>query len=341
MKKLLCAMLAAVMVTMSLASCSNNGGSSSDTSPSSDSQSSESTPEGDATTANPDGPIAIVVPAAEHGWMAGIAYFAEQKCKEMGLEEGTGYKLVTSANVNEQANQIEEMIDLGASAIVLLPHTDEVSVAAQKIMDAKIPLVVFDRKVTGDYTAYFAGDNPGIGTESAKLMGEKLGGEGTIAVLNVPSSGSVSTERVDAFKAEMEKSYPNITLVDFTADDFTQQSGLKTATDVLVANEKLDAIFSIDDESSLGILQAISDAGRTDIKYLSGAGGSQTYFQKIKEGGDIELFTATYSPSMIKDAIQAAKDIVDGKEVAKDNIIPPTIVTKDNVDTVLDANSPY
>ena len=52
-------MLAAVMVTMSLASCSNNGGSSSDTSPSSDSQSSESTPEGDATTANPDGPIAL------------------------------------------------------------------------------------------------------------------------------------------------------------------------------------------------------------------------------------------------------------------------------------------
>lgn len=338
MKKLLCAMLAAVMVTMSLASCGNNGGSSSDVSPS-EPQSSESTP--DATTANPDGPIAIVVPAAEHGWMAGIAYFAEQKCKEMGLEEGTGYKLVTSANVNEQANQIEEMIDLGASAIVLLPHTDEVSVAAQKIMDANIPLVVFDRKVTGDYTAYLAGDNPGIGTESAKLMGEKLGGEGTIAVLNVPSSGSVSTERVDAFKAEMAKSYPNIKLVDFTADDFTQQSGLKTATDVLVANEKLDAIFSIDDESSLGILQAISDAGRTDIKYLSGAGGSQTYFQKIKEADGIELFTATYSPSMIKDAIQAAKDIVDGKEVAKDNIIPPTIVTKDNVDTVLDANSPY
>ena len=49
----------------------------------------------------------------------------------------------------------------------------------------------------------------------------------------------------------------------------------------------------------------------------------------------------TYSPSMIKDAIQAAKDIVDGKDVSKDNIIPPTIVTKDNVSTVLDANSPY
>ena len=80
---------------------------------------------------------------------------------------------------------------------------------------------------------------------------------------------------------------------------------------------------------------------RDSIKYLSGAGGSQTYFQKIDEAEGIELFTATYSPSMIKDAIQAAKDIVDGKDVAKDNIIPPTIVTKDNVSTVLDANSPY
>ena len=87
------------MVTMSLTSCGDNGGSSSDASPS-DSQSSASAPEGNNTTANPDGPIAIVVPAAEHGWMAGIAYFAEQKCKEMGLEEGTGYKLVTSATVS-------------------------------------------------------------------------------------------------------------------------------------------------------------------------------------------------------------------------------------------------
>lgn len=41
MKKVLCAMLAAVMVTMSLTSCGDNGGSSSDASPS-DSQSSAS-----------------------------------------------------------------------------------------------------------------------------------------------------------------------------------------------------------------------------------------------------------------------------------------------------------
>jgi ribose transport system substrate-binding protein len=44
---------------------------------------------------------------------------------------------------------------------------------------------------------------------------------------------------------------------------------------------------------------------------------------------------------MIKDAVQAAVDIKDGKKVEKDNIIPPTIVTKDNVSSLLDPNSPY
>jgi len=287
------------------------------------------------------GPIAIIVPSASHGWMAGIAYFAKQKCEELNLSEGDGYKLLTSSNVNEQANQIEEMINLKCSAIVLLPHTDEVSVTAQKIIDADIPLIIFDRKVASDYTAYFAGDNTGIGSHSAEYLGGQLDGSGTIAILNVPSSGSVSTERVNAFKDVMSDNYPNINLVDMTAPDFTQQSGLKTLSDVLVANDKIDAIFSIDDESSIGMLQAIKDAKRTDVKYITGAGGSQNYFTKIAESEQPICITATYSPSMIKDAVQAAVDIKNGKEVKKDNIIPPTIVTKDNVSNLLDANSPY
>lgn len=288
-----------------------------------------------------NGPIAIVVPSAEHGWMAGIAYYAEAKCKELGLDEGQGYKLVTSANVNEQANDIEEMINLGASAIVLLPHTDEVSVAAQKIVDAKIPLIVFDRKVNADYTSYVAGNNTGMGEEAAKYLGEKLGGKGTIAVQNVPSSGSVSTERVNGFKKVMSEKYPNIKLVDITTADFTQQAGLKTGTDMLTAQAKLDAIFSIDDESSQGFLQAVKDAKRTDVKYISGGGGAQDYYKKIESETQPECFTATYSPSMIGDAVEEAYKIVKGETVEKDHIIKPDIVTKENVNKFLDEKSPY
>lgn len=352
-KRMLAAGVSALMAVSMLAGCSSSAGGGEtkapETTQAAETESAGQTEEASQAAEKPveeadkeaagtmDGKLGIIVLEADHGWLAGVSYYAEQRCEELGLD----YQIYTSGNVNDQASQIEEAIAEGCSAIVLEPHTDEVSVAAQKIVDADIPLVLFDRTVTGDYDAYVAGDNPGIGTESAKVIGEKLGGKGTVAVLNVPSSGVVSTDRVDAFKAEMEASYPDIQMVDITADDFTQQSGLKTATDALVANPQIDAIFSIDDESSLGILQAIKDAGRTDIQILSGCGGAQAYFNKINTETDIELFTATYSPMMIQDAIDVAIDIVNGETVEKDIIIPPTIVNADNVAEYLDSTSPY
>lgn len=288
-----------------------------------------------------DGMIGIAIPSADHGWMAGCVYYAQQKVKEMGLEEGEGYKILTSDNVNDQANDIEELISMGCTTIVLLPHNDEVSVAAQKVMDADINLVVFDRKVTGDYTAYVAGDNPGLGTKGGEYLGKALGGKGTIAVMSAPSVGSVSVERTEAFEKEMKENYPDIKLIDVTADGFTQEDGLAMATDMLVANSQIDAVFSIDDEPSLGILKAVQEAGRTDIQYISGGGGAQSWFDKIQNEKNITCFTNTYSPSMIGDAIQTAQDIQQGKDYEKDTIIEPATVDAENVADFIDEDSPY
>lgn len=286
-------------------------------------------------------PIAVIVPSADHGWMAAVAYYAQQTVKELGLEEGTGYKLLTSANVNEQANQIDETLGQGASAVVLLPHNDEVTVAAAKITAANIPLVVFDRKVP-NYDAYIGGDNTGIGTVCAEYLGEALGGKGTIAIMNTPSVGSVDTERVGGFKAVMAEKYPEITLIDVTSNGYTQEAGLLMATDMLVANPQIDAVFSTDDEPSLGILQAIRDANRTDVKYITGGGGAQAWFNKIGTETDITLCTGTYHPSMIGDAIKTAYELVyNGVTPAQDTIIPSTLVTAANVADFLDEASPY
>ena len=283
------------------------------------------------------GTVAIITPEAEHGWIAGVTYYAEQKCKELGVD----YKTYQSSNVNEQANDIQDAIAAGSSAVVMFPHNEEVSVAAKEVVDAEIPLVVFDRKIDVDYSAFIAGDNASMGKESAEYIGKLLEGKGTVAVQNVPSSGSVSTERVDGFKSVMSEKYPDIKLVDFTVDGFAQEQGLAAASDLLTANSSLDAIYSLDDESSLGFIKAIEEAGRTDIKTMSGGGGAQSYFKAVGENSDIDLFTATYSPMMMGDAVQAAVDILNGKSVEKDTIIPTTIINKDNVKDFLDESSPY
>lgn len=287
--------------------------------------------------ANADGPIGISILAADHGWLAALSYNAENIVKELDLNA----KILTSNNVSEQAAHIDDLIALGSSVIVLEPHTDEVSLYAKKITDAGIKLVLFDRIVDVDYTAYVTGNNPKVGSAIAEHLGTELEGKGKIAVHNVPSAGSVSTERVDNFKKVMADKYPEIELVEFSTANFTQEEGLKTGSDLLVANDHLDAIFSIDDESSLGFLQAIKDAGRTDIKYMSGAGGSQAYIEKIKTEEDINLFSATYSPKMIIDAIKVAVSVQKGEDFEKDLFIEPEIINRANADKHIDTESPY
>ncbi|MDF2802296.1 MAG: LacI family transcriptional regulator [Anaerocolumna sp.] len=337
-KSVISILLVLVMASALLAGCSN-------TATKTGTETDKAAPTEDVKTTDEaegkSGLIGVSLPAADHGWMAGTIFYAQEKVKELGLTEGTGYKILTSDSVNDQANDIDELISLGCSSIVLLPHNDEVSVAAKKIMDAGINLVVFDRKVSGDYTAYVAGNNAAIGTLGAKYIGEALSGKGTVAVMSAPSVGSVSIERTDAFKAEMQATYPDVKLIEVTAGGFTQEAGLTMATDMLVANPQIDAVFSIDDEPSLGILQAIKEAGRTDIKYISGGGGAQSWYAKIQSEENIKCFTETYSPSMIGDAVALAYDIQQGKEYQKDTIIEPSTVDSDNVAEFINENSPY
>lgn len=352
-KSIIALALMATMV-MTFAACGSSSSSSSSstseesatseassTSESSETSESSSTSEEAVALNTEDGMIGIAVPSADHGWTAGVAYYALAKCEELGLVEGEDYRLLTSDSVNDQANDIDDLINLGCTSIVLLPHNDEVSVAAQNIIDAGINLIVFDRKVTGDYTAYLAGDNAGIGTNAAAYIGEALGGEGIVAVMSAPSVGSVSVERTEAFIEAMEENYPNIELIECTAEAFTQEAGLTMASDLLTANSQIDAIFSIDDEPSLGILQAVREADRDDVLIISGGGGAQAWYEEIQSEEGITLFTETYSPSMIGDAIELALSIQQGESFEKDTILPNETVDASNVADYIDADSPY
>ena len=285
--------------------------------------------------------IGIIVPAATHGWTAAIAYHAEQMAISLGWEVGVDYMLWTSTSVSEMANQIDDMIALNPAAIVLMPHNDELSHTAQQITDAGIPWVLFNRRVTAEYTAYMAGDNFSMGRESAHVIGNHLGGAGNVAVMHVPTAGSTSFERVYGFVSEMEMYFPNIVLIDVTAEAFTQEAGLAMATDMLTANPQIDAIYSINDIPSLGVLQAVREAGRTDVQLISGGGGAQVWYNQIIANDDIELFTATYSPAMIRDAIQKAIDILAGQYVPHTTRRPTTIINRENVQDHLDASLPY
>ena len=92
----------------------------------------------------------------------------------------------------------------------------------------------------------------------------------------------------------------------------------------------------MDDETSIGALQAIAEAGRTDIKVITGGGGCQEYFKMMPENEEIWIQSALYSPLMVKDAVDMALDVLNGEEVEPVMIIPSAVVDRDNCDEYID-----
>jgi len=282
--------------------------------------------------------VGISVPAASHGWVAAVAYFAEQRAKELGLN----YRIVASANPNAQMGHIDDLINMKCHTIVLFPHNNEVEMAAQNILNAGIKLVNFDRKVEVNVTSYLAGDNPGIGVNGAHYIADKLGGRGDVVIMHVPGFGSIDVERVNGFTQTIRANYRNIRILNnYGSQVSSKEEGLKTMTDVLTAHSHIDGVYSMDDELSIGILQAIQDARRSDIKVITGGGGAQEYFNIMNTNRNIWIASALYSPAMIKDAVDVANRLIKGESVQKEIIIPAKIVDRDNVKDYLDAGSPY
>ncbi|MDF2473541.1 MAG: LacI family transcriptional regulator [Anaerocolumna sp.] len=276
--------------------------------------------------------LGVSVPKASTGWTAAVQYYAEQYVMGKDIE----ITVVAAENTNEQANQIEELINMKCDAIVLLPINDELATAAQKIMDAGITLINYDRTLgTTEPDYYVAGDNKGVGVQGAKYLQLKLGDDYTVVVVGISGWGAISEERIQGYKETIAEITPNVKILgEYSAENASQEAGLALMTDILSANPEVDAVFSADDELGIGLTQAIKEANRTDIKAVIGGGGCKGYLNKMTSDDykDIWLGSATYSPSMITDAMYVAEKVLTGSSCDKKIIIPCDLVDRENVE---------
>ena len=336
MKKLIALLLALAMV-LSLAACGAK-----EEAPATEAPKAEAAPE--AAAPAPEAPAAPVIkvgiaaPDVTHGWVAGVAYYAEKYCQDNGLE----YKVHTSADAAEMQAGLQDLVAWGATVIVSFPQWAGMETAMQEIIDQGIPVVNFDVDVACEGIYKVTGDNYDMGYQSAKYIVEKAGEAAYIAVLDVPSSGSVCELRKQGFYDYLKEiNYDTSNIQEFQLESFSRDDGLKNAADILEKMPQIDAFYSMDDETSIGTIQAMNDAGRTEIKAITGGGGCQEYFKIIAsdEGKAIGAASALYSPAMIQDAIKVAIKLMNGEEAEPVIVIPTTIVSADNVADFLDPSN--
>ena len=338
MKKLI-AMLLTLAMVLSLAAC---GAQSTPTQAATEAPAAAETKAPAATEASAakEIKVGIAAPDVTHGWVAGVAYYAEKYCKENNLD----YMITTSKDAASMTTALDDLVAWGATVIVSWPQWTGMETALQNIIDSGIPVVNFDVDVDCQGIYKVTGDNYDMGYQSAKYITEKVGPAANIVVMDVPSSGSVCELRKQGFYDYLkEVSYDESNIFEVQLESFARDKGLAGMADVLEAHPQIDAVFSMDDETSMGAIQAITEAGRKDIKAITGGGGCQEYFKLMSDEkyADIWVASALYSPDMIVSCVENAIAVLNGEEVEHTIVLPSEIVDRDNVADHLDANSPY
>ena len=134
MKKLIALLLAAVMV-FALCACGAKTEAPAAEAPAAEAPAAEA-PAAEAPVVK----VGIAAPDVTHGWVAGVAYYAEKYCKDNNLE----YKITTSADAAEMTAALQDLMAWGATVVVSWPQWTGMETALQEVIDAGIPVVNFD-----------------------------------------------------------------------------------------------------------------------------------------------------------------------------------------------------
>ena len=284
--------------------------------------------------------IGVVIPKEEQGWIAGMEYYARQRCEELAARGGVEYELCPCGDSAEMTREISRLRDWGVQALVYYVQFDGMGRAVRELLDADVRVVCVDVGLGLEGTTRVTGDHELLGSRSARYLVEKLGPEGTVIALNDPTAGRVSTLRQKGFEEELLRSAPRMKVETFAAR-FSREEARQVFGEVLATHPKIDGVFAMDDQVSLGVLDALEAAGRTDVQVITGGGGQQEYLERMAGEEKRWLETALYSPAMAADAVDQAVALARGESTEQTKVIAPEVVDRENVSEYLDPKCPY
>jgi ribose transport system substrate-binding protein len=289
--------------------------------------------------------LGVAIPTADHGFTGGIDWWAN-KAKEDMEKAHPDLKVIlkTSASAPEQANQLQDMVTVNKiNALVIFPH--ESASLTQPVAQVKkkgIYVTVVDRGLTDTSAqdAYVAGDNTAFGRIAGEYFCKTLDGHGDIVALRgIPTT--LDNERYTAFTTAL-KACPGVKVLDAKYANWNRDDAFKVMQDYLTRFKHIDAVWSADDDMSVGVLKAIDQAKRTDIKEVLGGAGSKEMIKRVLDGDKIINADVTYSPKFIYDAIKlTAEARLKGQTLPPKTIIPSVLVTKENAKEYYFPDSPF
>ncbi|WP_438391554.1 substrate-binding domain-containing protein [Caballeronia sp. DA-9] len=289
--------------------------------------------------------LGVAIPTATHGFTGGIVWWANEAKKELEKAHPDLKIIVkTAGGAPEQANQLQDLVTVNKiNALVIFPF--ESASLTQPVAQVKkkgVYVTVVDRGLTDTSAqdAYVAGDNTAFGKLPAEYLAKTLDGKGDIVALRgIPTT--LDNERWTAFESVI-KQHPDMKVLDAKYANWNRDDAFKVMQDYLTRFKHIDAVWAADDDMMVGVLKAIDQAKRTDIKEVFGGAGSKEAVKRIIDGDKLVKADVSYSPKFIYDAIKlTAEARLKGEKLPATTIIPSVLITKDNAKQFYYPNSPF
>jgi galactofuranose transport system substrate-binding protein len=189
-----------------------------------------------------------------------------------------GWQLVYTDAAGSAAKQVADvrsMIAQGVDVILLSPREEKPLIPA--VMEAKkagIPMILIDRNVdatmaTGgvDYAAFIGSDFVKEGNQAAGILTDFMKGEAKIIQLEGSTGSSPANDRATGF-ADYIKDHPGMVIIASQSGDFARDKGRQVFETLYQAHPEATALYSHNDEMTMGAIAAMEAAGKVPGKDL-------------------------------------------------------------------------
>jgi len=288
--------------------------------------------------------IGVSIPAADHGWTSGVVFHAERIAKKL-MEQHPGLNVIvkTSPDAASQANAVQDLDTQGIDALVILPSDPDPLVNAIKEVKGKGKFVALvDRAPSNNDNSvrdlYVAGNNPALGEVAGKYIKDTTPDAEVVIIRGLPIP--IDQQRQDGFDKGIAGS--KVKVLDRQYGNWNRDDAFKVMQDYLAKHPKIDAVWASDDDMALGIMEAIRQGKREDIKFVLGGAGMKDMIKKVMDGDKMIPADVSYPPSMIATAmVVTAANFYTSAPMRGTYVLNAQLITKDNAKDHYFPNSPF
>ena len=236
----------------------------------------------------------------------------------------------------EQAAQIQNMILEGYDAIVLnAASPSALNGAVKEACDAGIVVVSFDGIVTEPCAWRIAVDFKEMGRSQVEYLSKKIPNGGNLLEIR-GLAGVFVDDEISAGIHEGVKQYPQFKIAGSVHGDWAQDVAQRAVAGILPSLPEIAAVVTQGGDG-YGAAQAFEAAKRPIPTIVMGNREDELqWWKKQKDASGYGTMSVSIAPGVSTLAFWVAQQILDGKDVKKDLVVPFLRIDQDNLEKNLE-----